>query len=86
MNGLALPVVLAALILGLPAVRAWAVMRAERGARRGAEPGEGYHVIRSEYFSGGGGGGETTEYTVPKDPQAYARLFVPRDKTDQSKG
>ncbi|SFG20099.1 hypothetical protein SAMN04488020_101490 [Palleronia marisminoris] len=88
MSGLALPVVLAALILGLLAARAWAVMRAERGARRGAEPGEGHHVIRSEYFSGGGGGGETTEYTVPKDPQAYARLFVPKtkNKTDKPKG
>lgn len=86
MNGAALPVVLVVLIVGLLAIRAWAVMRAERGARRGAEPGEGYHVIRSEYFSGGGGGGETTEYTVPKDPQAYARLFVPGNKTDKPKG
>lgn len=86
MNDIALPAVLSVLILGVLAVRAWMVMRAERGARPGAEPGQGHHVMRSEYFSGGGGGGETTEYTVPKDPQAYARLFVPKDKTDKSKG
>ncbi|WP_375262072.1 hypothetical protein [Palleronia sp.] len=86
MNGIALPAVLGVLILGVLAVRAWAVMRAERGGRPGTDPGEGDHRIRSEYFSGGGGGGETTEYTVPKDPQAYARLFVPKDKTDKSKG
>ena len=86
MTNLALPAVLGVLIVGVLAVRAWAVMRAERGARPGAEPGEGYHRIRAEYFSGGGGGGETTEYAVPKDPQAYARLFVPKDKTDKPKG
>ncbi|TDL84132.1 hypothetical protein E2L08_01280 [Palleronia sediminis] len=70
---------LAAAILVVLALRVRAVLRAERGALRGAAPGDGVHVIVSDYQSGTGGG-HYREYTVPKDPQAYARLFVPRDK------
>jgi hypothetical protein len=35
-----------------------------------------YHHLRSEYQSGVGGG-DTRTWKVPKDPQEYARLFVP---------
>ena len=71
------------LIVAIVGVIVWhtlRVMAREGNAPRGAPPGTGYHTLRSEYFSGGGGGGEAREYTVPKDPQAYARLFVPKDK------
>ncbi|CAM4219611.1 hypothetical protein [Palleronia rufa] len=79
MTALGLSAVLAAAILAVLAVRVRSVLRSERGTGRGAAPGRGHHVLRAEYFSGGGGGGEATEYRVPKDPQAYARLFVPKD-------
>jgi hypothetical protein len=38
-----------------------------------------HHVLRSDYQSGIGGGSVTT-WKVPKDPDAYARLFVPKEK------
>jgi hypothetical protein len=72
-------VLLAAAILVLVAWRARAVMRAERHLRHGGGPDRGVTTIRAEYSSGIGGG-EAREYTVPKDPQAYARLFVPKTK------
>ena len=75
-----LAVALVAAILAVVCWHAVRIMRAEANAPRGSQPGTGHHVLRSEYFSGGGGGGEAKEYTVPKDPQAYARLFVPKDK------
>ena len=61
-------------------VRALAVVRRERHDERGAEPGTGYHVIDSSYFSGGGGGGHQSQFRVPRDPQEYAKGFVPRSK------
>ena len=80
-----LSAVIASIIAGVLLARAIFVLRAERNPRPGAVPGKGHHVLRSQYFWGGGGGGQATEYTVPKDPQAYARLFVPKtsDKKDQ---
>ncbi len=71
--------VLAVAILALVAWRVRSVMRAERNEPRGIFPDQGVTAIRSEY-STGFGGGEAMEYTVPKDPQAYARLFVPKQK------
>ncbi len=73
------PALLGLAIMGLLAWRVATVMRRERGQAPGAPPGRGRHVLRSEYSSGVGGG-EAREYTVPKDPQDYARLFVPKDK------
>ncbi|EKE45568.1 hypothetical protein OCGS_0658 [Oceaniovalibus guishaninsula JLT2003] len=69
-----------AAILAILLARAFWVVRAERGRGRGSVPGRGHHRLRSEYFSGGGGGGQSRDYTVPRDPQEYARLFVPADK------
>lgn len=80
MTGIALSATLGAAILVVLAWRTRRIMRAERGQRRGSPPGRGHHVLRSEYFSGGGGGGEAREYTVPRDPQDYARFHVPRNK------
>ena len=73
---------LCAAILVLLAWRAGRVVRAERGARRGSPPGSGVHRIEAGYWSGGGGGGHDASFTVPRDPQAYARLFVPPQTGD----
>lgn len=71
---------LSAAILALLAWRTRSVMRAERGRpEKGCAPGEGVATIRAEYSSGIGGGG-AADYTVSRDPQAYARLFVPKTK------
>ncbi|WP_293572818.1 hypothetical protein [Phaeobacter sp.] len=43
-----------------------------------------YHTLRSDYQSGMGGGAMRT-WKVPKDPDEYARFFVPKGlATDQS--
>ncbi len=73
---------LGAFIVALLVGRAVWIMRAEAaqgdgGAPRGTDPGKGYTEIRSEYFSGLGGGSQQTT-RVPKDPQEYARAFIPR--------
>lgn len=47
---------------------------------RGSPPGKGFHTLRSDYNSGMGGG-NAAEWQVPKDPQAYAKRFVPKDKS-----
>ncbi len=45
---------------------------------RGSDPGTGYHTLTSDYQSGMGGGHVTT-WKVPRDPQEYAKRFVPKD-------
>jgi hypothetical protein len=69
-----------ALILLVLGIRAYMVLRQERDAPRGSKPGKGYHEIDASYWSGGGGGGHQGSFSVPKDPQEYARRFVPKDK------
>jgi len=64
-----------AIILVL-AVKARQTIRRERGEPRGLAPGTGDHIIDVEYSSGLGGG-HATQIRVPRDPQAYARRFVP---------
>ena len=71
-------VAISSVILVILVVRAVFVWRAERGQPRGAAPGRGDHVIDASYTSGGAGGGHTGHFTVPRDPQDYARRFVPR--------
>ncbi|KIT14700.1 hypothetical protein [Jannaschia aquimarina] len=73
-----LATILAGIILAILVARAWWIMRAEGPGRpRGVDPGKGYTEIESQYFSGLGGGSQMTT-RVPKDPQEYARAFVPR--------
>ena len=73
---------ISALILLVLAVRTAAVMRAERGDRRGVPPGRGHTRVEAGYWSGGAGGGHDGHFFVPRDPQDYARLFVPRQTGD----
>ncbi|WP_299842868.1 hypothetical protein [uncultured Jannaschia sp.] len=77
----ALSAYLALFIVLLLVGRAIWVLRAEArrddgGRPRGVAPGEGYTEIESDYFSGVGGGNQSVT-RVPKDPQEYARAFVP---------
>ena len=77
-----LAVLLALVIVGTLVARALWIMRAEGrqedgGRPRGVRPGSGYTEIQSDYFSGLGGGSQSTT-RVPRDPQEYARAFVPR--------
>lgn len=73
-------------ILLVLALRTVAVIRRE-GARppRGAPPGKGHHVIDASYLSGGGGGGHHGTFTVPRDPQDYARALVPRHARERDR-
>ena len=77
-----LAAIICVLILAVLLGRAVWVLRQEAaqedgGRPRGTAPGTGYTEIQSEYFSGLGGGSQMTS-RVPKDPQEYARSFVPR--------
>jgi len=72
--------VIAGLVVAI-ALAAWLkarqTLRREAGRSRGLAPGTGDHIIDVEYSSGLGGG-HSTQIRVPRDPQAYARRFVPR--------
>jgi len=73
-----LAVALCGVILSVLVLRAIWIMRREGNVRpRGIDPGEGYTEMTSEYYSGVGGGSRQVT-RVPKDPQEYARAFVPR--------
>ena len=52
-------------------------MRGDGDTTRGSEPGTGDHVIDISYNSGGPGGGHHAVLRIPRDPQDYARRFVP---------
>jgi len=72
-------VALVAAILAVLIVKARQTIRRERGQPRGLAPGTGDHIIEAEYSSGLGGG-HASQIRVPRDPQAYARRFVPRGR------
>lgn len=65
-------------ILVVLAVRAAWVISSEKNQLRGSPPGKGDHVVDANYNSGLGG--QTGQFRVPKDPEEYARRFVPRSK------
>lgn len=60
-------------------------LRRTKGSERGSPPGKGNHVIDIDYNSGGGGGSQVTRYTIPKDPQEYAKRFVPHSQNTEKK-
>lgn len=75
-------------ILTMLVARAVWVLRSEAaqeddGRPRGIPPGDGYTEITSDYSSGLGGGNQLTT-RVPKDPQEYARSFVPKRDRQRS--
>jgi hypothetical protein len=70
---------LVAAIVAVLAIHTQRIIRAERGQKPGQPPGDGEFVHEVTYSSGLGGG-QTAVLRVPRDPQAYARQFVPRDQ------
>ncbi|MEM1078419.1 MAG: hypothetical protein AAGI09_07820 [Pseudomonadota bacterium] len=78
-------VVLSGALLGVLLIRAiWVVQDEERNPpERGSAPGVGYTKIEANYHSGGPGGGHSTIIRVPRDPQEYARSFVPHHAKGQ---
>jgi hypothetical protein len=66
------------LVILMLAARAVQAVRTERKAPRGVLPDRGDTLIDVNYSSGGGGGGHSTTIRVPKDPQEYAKAFVPQ--------
>lgn len=80
--GLTIPILIA-LILAVLVIIGIGRQRQFDGTRRGSPPGKGYHTLESNYSSGLGG--HDTTWRVPRDPQEYARSFVPahaRRETD----
>lgn len=71
---------MSALVVVLLIIRAAQAVISERKAPRGIDPGQGDTLIDVNYASGGGGGGHSTTIRVPKDPQEYAKAFVPRNR------
>lgn len=70
---------LALIVLALVILTAGLSLRKTRGTERGSLPGKGNHIVESNYSSGVGGGNIST-FTVPKDPQEYAKRFVPKER------
>ncbi|MBE0452362.1 hypothetical protein [Roseovarius autotrophicus] len=80
MSGGGLITLLAVLVLIVAVLRAAQAIRQDRAIGRGTEPGQGHSVIESHYSSGGAGGGHSMSYRIPRDPQTYAKLFIPKDR------
>jgi hypothetical protein len=79
MSGTAVITILASLVLVLAVLRAAQAMRHDPKTGRGTEPGRGYTVIESHYSSGVSGGHDM-RYRISRDPQTYAKLFIPKDR------
>jgi len=83
MSGAAIITVLSGLVLLLAVLRAAQVLRQERGTPleggRGTAPGPGDSIIESHYSSGVSGG-QSMSYRISRDPQTYAKLFIPKDR------
>ena len=78
--GSALPIMIICVAIALLLIwRAYAIIQSEKGiTERGSEPGKGDHIIHAEYSSGLSG--HSTTYKISRDPQAYAKMFVPKQK------
>jgi hypothetical protein len=71
---------LSAAILLVSLISGALALRQTRDTERGSLPGKGDHIIEANYSSGAGGGGHSTTYRIPKDPQEYAKRFVPKER------
>ncbi|MFZ7090597.1 hypothetical protein [Primorskyibacter sp. 2E233] len=77
MDPVAFVLILLALIVIVTALVAVAGQR-QRPGGRGSAPGTGFHELKSDYQSGVGGG-HSQSWKIPRDPQDYAKLFIPKD-------
>ncbi|QFT96199.1 hypothetical protein FIU85_02680 [Roseovarius sp. THAF8] len=67
------------LVLVAAAIAAVAIVgQRKTPGQRGSEPGTGMHTLESDYQSGMGGG-NVRRWEIPRDPQAYAKIFAPKD-------
>jgi hypothetical protein len=80
MSGGAIIAVLSGLVLLLAGLRAAQSLREDRTTGRGTEPGEGDSVI-SSFYSSGVSGGQSMSYRISRDPQTYAKIFIPKDRS-----
>ncbi|MDZ7708904.1 MAG: hypothetical protein U5K36_01320 [Roseovarius sp.] len=79
MSGGAIITILSGLVLLLAVLRAAQSMRHDPTTGRGTEPAPGDSVIESHYSSGVSGG-QSMSYRISRDPQTYAKLFIPKDR------
>ena len=79
MSGGAIITILSGLVLLLAVLRAAQSLRQDRATGRGTAPGRGDSVIESHYSSGVSGG-QSMSYRISRDPQTYAKLFIPKDR------
>jgi hypothetical protein len=80
MSGGWLITILSGLVLLMAVLRAAQAIRQDRAQEHGTLPDKGHSVIESHYSSGGAGGGQSMSYRIPRDPQTYAKLFIPKDR------
>ncbi len=80
MSGGAIIAVLSGLVLLLAGLRAAQSLREDHTTGRGTEPGPGDSVI-SSFYSSGVSGGQSMSYRISRDPQTYAKIFIPKDRT-----
>jgi len=80
MSGGLLITILSGLVLLVAVLRAAQSIRQDRAQGRGTLPDTGHSVIDASYSSGGAGGGDAMRYRIPRDPQTYAKLFIPKDR------
>ena len=77
-----------AAVIALVALLARSRAKADLKDRRGTDPGHGDQLIDNGYISGGPGGGHPTTTRVTRDPQQYAKAFIPphaqQDKKDKT--
>lgn len=66
-------------IIGVTLLLARRAIRDDEGKGRGTPPGKGHTTLHSHYSSGLGG--QSHSYQVPRDPQEYAKRFIPKGKT-----
>lgn len=65
-------------IAGVTLLLARRAIREDEGQGRGTTPGKGHTTLHSQYSSGLGG--QSRSYQVPRDPQEYAKRFIPKGK------
>lgn len=79
MSGAAILTILSGLVLLLAVLRGAQSLSQDRSTGRGTTPGRGDNVIDAHYSSGAGGG-QDMSYRISRDPQTYAKLFIPKDR------